>query len=180
MLTLLVLVGCGDAGLPLEPNPDSRIHADTCTGERPPTEGFGGFEGLPEWTGCGTDADCVDGPQGRCVRAGAFRGECTYHDCTSSSDCDVGQTCVCAAGVAARNRCVPDECDGVCGDEYCILDVACGGVLRMRGPSAVACQSTEDECRQDSDCAEREFCTRRDGSGRRPYFYCDPTGCAVP
>lgn len=125
--------------------------------------------GPPVGGECETDADCVDGVNGRCsIRFHAT--ECTYDECFTDADCRPGYRCACDAGTQRANLCLPDHCDS-CPDSDCAVSWGCEGPGNHPpyGAMALECHTPEDQCRTDADCGLREFCTRG------PSLPCDPT-----
>ncbi len=106
--------------------------------------------------GCAVDADCGDGPHGRCIEQSDFADAFCYcqYGCESDADCDVDEVCTCAgdqAGYPSTTRCMPATCDedASCGGELCALgsgDDGCGTQY------AVACTNPADECISDMGC----------------------------
>lgn len=112
---------------------------------------------------CVTDADCVDGAQGRCTRA-HVAAVCTYHECASTADCGDGAVCVCGVGPLGQNRCLADRCRGADG---CRVSSGCGGIDGVQnGAEAIAPASADDACRSDADCRSSSRCSHADGAWR--------------
>jgi len=126
----------------------------------------------PEGDSCTQDSDCTDAPNGFCGVApyGAGNCSCSY-GCVEDADCGAGQICVCGDPVG---RCVAADCttDADCeGDLLCttyITEPGCGG-------TAFACQTADDECAKDADCASGQQCTI-DSEGVR---ICEDIQCAI-
>lgn len=118
---------------------------------------------------CRSDAECIAGLNGRCVRISnrgghgpSFAGtRCSYDACFSDADCGEMESCECAARtpgeVGEGHSCVPGECarDGDCGaGRYC-----------RRTRHGRYCHSPTDECADERDCAEGQICARSRGDG---------------
>ncbi|MGK3961732.1 ferritin-like domain-containing protein [Sorangium sp. So ce118] len=111
--------------------------------------------------GCTTDADCTEHPHGYCNAAtgGEMLPGCFCHyGCTTDADCGAGQICLCGDPVG---ECVLAQCtsDDDCGRLLCssyVLNPGCGG-------TGFACQTPEDECASDADCAGDQQCSLETG-----------------
>ena len=115
---------------------------------------------------CTTNADCVDGLNGRCVVIPRLdEATCAYDACTEDSDCAEGGVCECGQGLGGVNVCLNDngcQVDADCGAEgFCSPTLGdCGG---YGGVVAYQCRTAEDECTNDSECvalfgAEYAYC----------------------
>lgn len=116
--------------------------------------------------GCSADADCTERPLGYC--APEFHGgpraydiQCKY-GCLSDDDCSAGELCECGDPVG---HCVAAGCrsDGDCGG-----DLKCAAWFTPKVCSSsqfYTCQTSEDECNTEADCAEG-FCSGADGQRR--------------
>ncbi|RYE89722.1 MAG: hypothetical protein EOO75_11340 [Myxococcales bacterium] len=110
---------------------------------------------------CRSDAECKEGPNGRCLsgagQVGAYCG-CQYA-CASDSDCKADEACVCAdAGPDMKNEghsvCAPARCrvDADCADtKRCGLSVHFNGCGTQVG---LACRQRDDACQASSDCSK--------------------------
>jgi hypothetical protein len=105
---------------------------------------------------CHTDADCKDGPHGRCVtgigQIGTYCG-CAYA-CETDDECGAGEVCVCrgtGALGATHSVCAKAACkvDADCPGSSCGLSVYNNG---CHEEVSVACRSKADACRSDRDC----------------------------
>lgn len=141
------------AQLPVPEN--HRAEPTECDAERP----AGNVEGsnYPIEGECETDADCDEGERGRCED---FRGyaQCTYDECTQDSECATGGPCGCELGFwSDSNVCLGGNCqvDGDCGEGgYCSPSFSeCGS---YSGVVAHWCHTPEDECVNDSECADAD------------------------
>ena len=156
----------------------------------------GGYDGLVDdcahedldCTACMEDADCTEGAQGRCIRAGISRTQCTYDHCYTDEDCGAGAACACGEGSVDANVCVPaEECtrSDDCGGYACAVSPGCmGHESRTYVEAALLCHGPDDECQSDEDCTDAgEFCTRGVAPGgygteRRDYWFCDRISCS--
>jgi len=141
-------------------------------------------KGTEESLGCTVDADCVDGPNGRCVsrpfEQGGLNDYCgCVYSCQSDDECDAGQVCVCS-GVVPTNHdspvCAPANCtensdcdSGECGISS--FETGCGLAV------ALACRDDDDACRLDSECGQGLSCTL--GESSLLEWQCTGPGCAV-
>lgn len=148
MLMSAPLIACGVVA-PQEPESHREV-AMMCDDVREPSltmadpnQQVGGGE-------CGSDADCTDGDNGRCIQG---RGQfCTYDTCYADSDCGTG-VCECGQGVG-NNHCVSQgncQVDTDCsGGQFCSPSLgSCGP---YGGVVGYFCHTPEDECVNDSDC----------------------------
>lgn len=122
--------------------------------------------GDPDASTCQYDADCTDGPNGRCIQGFGMVGwycGCEYA-CATDADCSPGEACVCgeSLGLGAHSACVSADCQdgsecvsGQC--ELSVYDNGCGEELTL------ACRSSVDACSDDADCPVDEVCAY-DGS----------------
>lgn len=106
--------------------------------------------------GCAEDADCTDGPHGRCVQPPLGGGiafcACRY-GCATDSDCGEDEVCICAGVVDGSSRCVPAGCDtgADCDSGECGISSAYDGCdYSVR----TACRAPDDLCRTDDECRE--------------------------
>lgn len=126
----------------------TRPVAVACNVCRPAVDASGG-EGFPG--GCGADADCCDGDNGRCVwgRGGPF---CSYDRCFEDSDCEEDQLCACNGARDGGNACIEAGChtDQECGDYKCTPSLgSCG---HYSPPVGYYCHTAADDCQSDDDC----------------------------
>lgn len=118
--------------------------------------------GAEEQNACQSDADCTEQPHGYCdyTFADSPYQECQY-GCTSDADCASDQACVCGDPVG---QCVSASCreDADCAPgmkcaEWTDANAACS-TRRL-----LTCQTPEDECASDADCAQEteygRFCS---------------------
>jgi hypothetical protein len=123
-----------------------------CPSQLPRAEGVGVVE-----SGCTSDADCTEHPEGWCYRAdpnpsvcgapsGRFVGRCDY-GCVRDEDCAPGTICMCGA---STGECVPSDC---------ITDADCSGLLCASSNSGFACQTASDECMVSADCPAGYYCS---------------------
>jgi hypothetical protein len=109
-------------------------------------------------------ASCTAGDNGRCVPTPAG-DSCSYDECGSDADCPMGSLCACNAGILEANVCVPASCARPedCGDYPCSPVAGCGGPNDpvQGGPLTLACHGPDDECYDDRQCPEGQFCTMR-------------------
>jgi hypothetical protein len=126
----------------------------------------------PETNACSTDADCTEKPNGFCQNFGFADGPagCTCdYGCVTDADCGAGSVCMCGdpVGHCVTASCSSTaDCEGGSCSEYITLP-GCGG-------AAFACQTPDDECASDADCAENQQCTR-DGEKR----ICEDISCVI-
>ncbi|GEM_PF-4795380 len=128
---------------------EHRPMAISCDNLRPP--GAGGDKN----SACTKDADCVDGDNGRC-NFGRTGGRCTYDLCFNDDDCN-GSVCACESPNSSTvgNHCLAGNCtiDSDCPDTgFC--SPTFGGCGNYSGDVAYFCHTQEDECIDDSDCAD--------------------------
>jgi len=111
-----------------------------------------GLDGGP--TGCSSDSDCTNHPNGYCSQfdpAGGLPPGCScYYGCQTDADCGTGQVCLCGNPVG---QCVPASCtsDADCGTGLlCTMSAPLGTC-----PSAppFACRTPSDACAGPKDCA---------------------------
>lgn len=110
---------------------------------------------------CLRDADCTDGPSGRCLQKFGMIGsycDCEYA-CATDAECSGGEVCVCGPDLGAdkHSTCVPSECEdgSECESGSCQLSVyynGCAEKLQMM------CRTGDDQCADDTDCPEGETC----------------------
>ena len=146
--------------------PDGTVHRcelGTCD----PTNDAPACNGDEPQQSCSADADCVDGPNGRCVHYDGFKspeGSCgCQYSCETDADCGAGQACICSgldADSHNRSICLDVHCltgDG-CASGECGLAAyndGCGPVVTLQ------CRADDDACRVDGDCDDDpmgEFC----------------------
>lgn len=108
---------------------------------------------------CHADADCKEGPHGRCTsgmgQIGTYCG-CTYA-CETDEDCGAGKACVCKGTGAlgtAHSVCAKAACkvDADCPESSCGLSVYNNGCHEQ---VSLACRTREDGCRNDADCGNK-------------------------
>jgi hypothetical protein len=122
----------------------------------------------PAKSACSKDADCVEKANGFCELENVS-GQCgCAYGCTQDSDCSAGEACLCGDPVG---RCVRANCksDADCAGELCTTDSYAGGC----GPTALACQTPQDECAASSDCAAGESCVVQNGVRKCAAYGCD-------
>lgn len=146
----------------------SRPVALTCNACRPAVNATSDF---PE-ARCGSDADCCDGDNGRCVwgRGGPF---CSYDRCFQDSDCGDRELCACDGARDGGNACIEAGCyvDAECGDYKCMPSL--GGCGHYFPPVGYYCHTAEDLCQTDDDCTVGD-CRYNDLSG---YWACSDSEC---
>lgn len=126
---------------------DSAIDAPVCTG----TE---------DNISCTTDADCVEGPFGRCAHTSQLDEigvvttcSCQY-SCETDDDCGEGSACVCeGVGHNEWSTCVPAQCTtgGDCAVGLCGFSEYYDG---CRYHDALACHGPDDACQATADCVD--------------------------
>ncbi len=149
-----------------------RAVATTCPSTRAAGDQNENWETPGDTSLCQKDSDCASGANGRCqLQWDATRNHryaCTYDECFADDACR-GGVCLCRVpGSVAANRCVGGNCriDSDCPGQYCSPSylLGCGGMVWI----SYYCHTPEDECIDDSDCAE-------DGSSRgQPYCEYNP------
>ncbi|WP_437676157.1 ferritin-like domain-containing protein [Sorangium sp. So ce131] len=136
---------------------------------------------------CKSDADCKEGPHGKCVTAvgqiGTYCG-CEY-SCESDVDCGASSACVCKGTGALR------ETHSVCAQARCTTDDDC--LASTCGLSAyhngcgeqvmLACRTAEDTCRSDADCGRQGdtglACVVIDAEGADARWQCMGRTCVI-
>ncbi len=126
---------------------------------RPGIDCGGGFDP----SGCNTDSDCTEAPNGYCVSGQVCY--CTYA-CKTDADCADGQLCECRGSVSA---CVPAagcKVDADCPGSICATHLTeCGG-------TGYSCVTDADDCTTNADCKQGQQCLYN-GSRR----YCGVDTC---
>ncbi|WP_437599742.1 ferritin-like domain-containing protein [Sorangium sp. So ce590] len=136
---------------------------------------------------CKTDADCREGPRGKCVSAfgqiGAYCG-CEYA-CESDVECGASEVCVCKGTGALREEhsvCAKAQCavDADCPDSTCGLSAYFNGCWEQ---VTLACRTKDDTCRSDADCASDTIpgaaCVAPDIDGESARWQCAGISCAI-
>ncbi len=135
-----------------EPNGNvHRASVVTCDSTNP-QPACRGDEGMLQ---CSSDADCKEGPHGKCVtgvgQIGTFCG-CEYA-CETDDECKTGEACVCAEHAGRPHSvCAPATCKA---DADCPSG-ACGVSSHFNGcwvDTRLTCRSAKDRCTSDADCA---------------------------
>ena len=99
-LLVIALAACSSKSEPTKETPrmPKQHRGDTISACTPSSPGTAGSSD----PGCHTDADCKDGKNGRCNRAGnphaGYRNQCGYDSCLADTDCANGGTCQCTGG----------------------------------------------------------------------------------
>jgi hypothetical protein len=129
---------------------------------------------------CLRNADCSDGPYGRCVMS--IDGPHCIYACSADDDCGEGELCLCS-DMEGGGACVTASCrvDSDCGPgNLCAMSSSCGS-------TQFACQTSSDECAVDSDCSTGERCSLRDFGELNPlaspaglYRACELGACPIP
>jgi len=124
------------------------------TAELPPSAAGGDL--------CSSDADCDDKAHGYCAPSqgiGEAPVNVCHYGCTTDADCGDGHLCTCGALIG---ECIPSDCttDADCGG------LLCASYIQYRGCDfpAFGCQTPEDECITDRDCADGTYCEKREGA----------------
>ena len=123
--------------------------ATACDDMRTPGNGAANEGGA-----CTSDADCVDGRNGRCT---SWRfTQCTYDACLTDADCandTGGGVCGCSgSAISDANVCLGGDCrtNADCASGYCSPSFGfCGD---YDGVVAMYCHTADDECIDDADC----------------------------
>lgn len=135
------------------PVPDAERRHNTCEDEEPTTGA----------QACTTDADCVEGANGRCnLTYPGGRCLCSYSTgCARDADCGAGHLCQCGE---AGGRCVRAGCrtDADCDGSYCASYDQEPGCNQ----TAFACTQPDDACLSNTDCVPPAVCGL-DSSGHR-------------
>lgn len=107
---------------------------------------------------CQSDADCVEGRNGRCKYYASYWGtrgkmslRCTYDACIADADCPKGSICYCN-GAGDANICVPAKCrtDADCPEpSYCSPSTRFVGSVQ---DTQFVCRTCDDECVDDRNC----------------------------
>lgn len=188
LATACFAVGCvednasgGEApGPEPDPRPEPTIReperhrpvAVACEDARPVGNGVGVDGG-----NCLTDAECVDGRNGRCTSA-RFT-QCTYDACQTDADCanDMGGgVCACdGSPISDANICHAGNCrtNADCASGYCSPSFgSCGD---YDGFVAHYCHTEGDACIDDGDCAgPGAYCAFKPEQG---LWSCDDSQC---
>lgn len=140
-----------------------------------------------DYLGCTTDAECTDGPNGRCSHfddlwdsgdsgdSGDSCG-CTYA-CATDADCGVGEACLAGSHDAGHDAptCVPAACTTA---SDCASG-SCGVAHWYDGcswTSSLQCRTEADTCASDDDC--QDGCGTLATDGSEP-FSCSTQDCVV-
>jgi hypothetical protein len=151
----------GEGGVPLSGTPQNHFPAGTtCRATRP--AGQNNDDGgktcdadAATFCACGSDAECTDGNNGRCIINGNAGPHCSYDACFASTDCATGSSCACGdIDPSSYNSCVPSNCrvDTDCGaNGFCSPSYGTCG--KFGGEyEGVYCHTKNDTCINDSDC----------------------------
>lgn len=136
---------------------------------------------------CSSDADCKDGPHGKCVsgmgQIGAYCG-CEYA-CETDDECKPDQACVCKDHTG--------EGHSVCAEATCRRDADCAsgkcGVSAFNNGCytvvSLTCRSPADTCASDADCSGGRGACRASAAPGRPgaappsKWSCQTVSCAI-
>ncbi len=109
---------------------------------------------------CATDAQCTQGPDGRCFPFGGllWTAGCSYDECFTDSDCPSGAPCICRTSAgddspnicAAGGNCVLDSDCGPGG--FCSPSEFCDARLPGWAAFGYYCHTAADTCINDVDC----------------------------
>ncbi|AUX49038.1 uncharacterized protein SOCE26_105830 [Sorangium cellulosum] len=167
-------------------DPDGSVHRATAsrcdaTNDQP------SCRGTEKLQLCKADADCKEGPHGKCVTAvgqvGTYCG-CEY-SCETDADCGASSACVCKGTGALR------ETHSVCAQARCMTDVdcpesTCGLSAYHNGCGEqvmLACRTADDTCRSDADCGRQGdtglACAALDVDGGYVRWQCLGRTCAI-
>jgi hypothetical protein len=161
-----------------------RVTAEACPPPGPGTETippeFFTAANQGEVFTCLRNADCMDGPYGRCTMS--IDGPYCVYACTQDDDCDEGQLCQCSDRPGG-GACVTASCrvDSDCSPgNLCAASSACS-------TTEFACQTSSDECAVDSDCPSGERCYLTDFGALDPLVSpaglrraCGVSACPIP
>lgn len=138
--------------------------------------------GTEQMMDCKKDADCKEGPHGKCVSwTGQFRGGdgcgCQYA-CESDAECGKDQVCACKdVAKTERSQCVEakcksdDDCSGAGKSGVCGLSSYFNGC----GTEVVlACRTAKDSCQLSSECKDGQSCAVRED-----VWMCQGISCAI-
>ena len=135
---------------------------------------------------CSTDADCDDGPNGKCISGvsndyGYYESvtacDCAYA-CASDAECDDGEVCL-PVGVVetgdAWSACIAASCaqDADCASGECGLGAYDDGCAYW---AELQCRLPDDECRSDDDWDDDESCAVHLFDSD---FECNSVECAI-
>ena len=141
---------------------------------------------------CHTDADCKEGPHGRCLsnvgQIGTYCG-CEYA-CESDSECKADEACACAQSDTqpplTHSTCAPARCrtDADCPGRTCGLSVYNNGCHTEVG---LACRQPGDACASHTDCATKDsphssmtcHAAGLADPGKPPHWECSGMTCAI-
>jgi hypothetical protein len=105
---------------------------------------------------CTEDADCTDAANGYCApsEGNALPGNHCLYGCVQDSDCESGFICECGPLIG---QCIAANCTT---DADCDAGMLCASYSPLPGCPMIgyACQSPDDQCTSDADCAG-ETCT---------------------
>jgi hypothetical protein len=147
--------GKGGSGGRITTVPTQHRPIATACGPRPapPPAGTGGAANGPQppLPPCTVDADCTQGPNGKCV-TGRIGPHCTYDACFADADCGKGAVCLCGTPDGASNVCLGQGCqiDADCPNSWCSPTFSSCGLFS--GVVSYACHTPQDECVNDTDC----------------------------
>jgi hypothetical protein len=144
VLVTVVLVACGSTKPAIPRTPLVHRPERLACAPRSHTDPDGTYPAAA----CQRDADCIHGPNGRCVSDRTTYASCVYDACNVDSDCGAGRACVCGEGVDA-NACSIGDCsvDADCGGQFCSP-----ALVPCHRRFAFFCHTESDECVDDADC----------------------------
>lgn len=122
---------------------------------------------------CTSDAECVDGVNGRCGFS-RIGGECSYDACFSDADCAPDEACSCDGSRGGGNACIDALChiDADCGAYDCSPSLgSCGHYFP---PVGLYCHTAADTCYGDDECVGG-YCAYNPELGR---WACSNAECA--
>jgi hypothetical protein len=124
---------------------------------------------------CQSDADCTNKPSGYCRAFAGLEAPGNYcaYGCLSDADCTTGSICLCGDPI------------GTCVSATCASDADCGAGLRCQryesiacGGTGFACQTPDDQCGSNADCAAGRCTNVTVGSlGKAQPFSCQVDTC---
>jgi hypothetical protein len=123
---------------------------------------------------CQSDQECTELPHGYCGTPPGYGPRTSYacqYGCTEDDECGEGRICVCGEPVG---YCVASTCtsDAECGDKEFRCRVHAS--TRRCGELSFACETVQDQCRSDADCADDHVCVPT----RSGFFLCSASPCA--